>query len=42
MLKLIANSNDCVQYEEALEKDLKKLPIHIVEKLKIWAKTVNN
>lgn len=42
MLKLIANLNDVVQYDTDLDKDLKKLPLHIIEKLKMWAKTVNN
>ena len=42
MLRLITNSDDTVQYDTDLDKDLKKLPSHIIEKLKMWAKTVNN
>ena len=42
MFKLIVSSSDVVQYDTDLDKDLKKLPSHIIEKLKMWAKTVNN
>ena len=42
MLRLIANSDDTVQYDTDLDKDLKKLQPHLIEKLKMWAKTVNN
>ena len=42
MFKLIANPDDVVQYDTNLEKDIKKLQPHIAEKLKMWAKTVNN
>jgi proteic killer suppression protein len=42
MFSLKSNPGDVVQYETHLEKALKKLPLYIVEKLKMWAKTVNN
>lgn len=41
-MKLIFSSIDTVQYDPRVDKDIAKLPLHIVEKLKMWAKTVNN
>ena len=42
-LNIIASSeNDTVQYDEKIAKDLQKLPDFIIEKLKIWAKSVNS
>lgn len=40
-MKLITETTDIVRYLPGLEKDLKKLPQHVVEKFKMWAKTVN-
>lgn len=42
MFRLIANAYDVVQYDTSIDKDLKKLQPHLIEKLKMWAKTVNN
>ena len=41
-MKLIFSPDDTVQYDQKIDKDLAKLPAHIIEKLKSWAKTVNN
>ena len=38
---LNAEKEDLVQYEDGLEKKLRKLPDYIIEKLKFWAKSVN-
>ncbi len=39
--KLNMKTADIVRYSANIQKELKKLPQHIAEKLKMWAKTVN-
>lgn len=41
VIKLDANESDIVHYDEKLDKDLRKLPDHILEKLLFWVKAVN-
>lgn len=41
-MKLIVDHADIVQYDKRIDKDLLKLPAHVVEKLKMWAKIVNS
>lgn len=41
-MKLEFEPNDVVHYDPKLDKDIAKLPRHVVEKLNFWAKTVNN
>lgn len=41
-MKLIAQSIDIVQFDTKINKDLNKLPIHILNKLRMWVDLVNN
>lgn len=41
-MKLIANPQDIVQFDTRIEKDLSKLPIHILNKLRMWVDMVNH
>ncbi len=41
-MKLIFNPEDTVHYDSKIDKDIAKLPAHIIDKLKSWAKIVNH
>lgn len=41
-MKLIATTQDIVQFDIRIEKDLSKLPIHILNKLRMWVDLVNH
>lgn len=41
-MKLIAEPQDIVQYDPKLDKDLAKLPIHVLNKLRMWVEAVNH
>ncbi|MCE2705978.1 MAG: type II toxin-antitoxin system mRNA interferase toxin, RelE/StbE family [Proteobacteria bacterium] len=41
LLDVSSKKDETVQYDTKLIKDLQKLPDFIVEKLKMWAKSVN-
>lgn len=41
-MNFLFGTADVVQCLPKIKKDLKKLPVHVIEKLKMWAKIVNN
>src|SRR5690349_21615200 len=41
-MKLIAQPNDVVQFDYRLGKDLAKLPLHVLNKLRMWVEAVNH
>ena len=41
-MKLIFNPEDTVQYDPRIDKDLAKLPIHVLNKLRTWVEAVNH
>jgi proteic killer suppression protein len=42
MFMFIANTNDIVQYDPKLDKDLARLPNHVLTKLRMWVEAVNH
>jgi len=42
MFKIVAHSQDIVQYDKRVGKDIDKLPIYVAEKLRFWANLVNS